>query len=334
MTIKLSLLDQSIIYEGETATSTLAKTVAYAQKAEALGYDTFFVAEHHFIKELASPAPEILIGYLLASTEKIKIGAAGVMLQHYVPFKVGEAFSVLHHLALGRVVLGVGKAQGGKDEAIAVLQRDFVQPVASFEEKFTELQHFLRHDFPADSPYAAAEYALAPAIEDELPVDLLGGSQESAALATSEQTGLIYPYFGNADEEALLKTRQAYQADQEFKIAVIVYVTDDPAEGQAYLAEQASYTVVFANGKRTNFNQKQAAAEYVEQHHKEGATLIERQVGAFVGTAAEVKAQLEDFAERFATQHFVLHTLGVPYEKKFAIIEALADEFKGDESDD
>ncbi|HPI99388.1 MAG TPA: MsnO8 family LLM class oxidoreductase [Enterococcus sp.] len=330
MGIKLSLLDQSIVYEGETATSTLAKTVAFAQKADILGFDTFFVSEHHLIKELAGASPEVLIGYLLASTKKIKVGAAGIMLQHYIPFKVAESFSVLHHLAPERVVLGIGKAQGGKDEAVEVLQRDFIRPAPSFEEKFSELAHFIRNDFPEGHPYAAPEYTLEPQIQEKLAIELLGGSQESAELATQEQAGLIYPYFGNADEEALAKTRQAYQAKETFKIAVVVYITEDETEAAEYLEKQASYTVVFNTGKRLNFADQATADEYAQQHQAEEAQVIQRQVGAFVGSAAQVKADLLDFSERFNTEHFVIHTPGVPYDKKHEIIQALANELKGE----
>lgn len=330
MGIKLSLLDQSIIYEGETATSTLAKTVAFAQKAESLGFDTFFVSEHHLIKELAGASPEVLIGYLLASTKTIKVGAAGVMLQHYVPFKVAESFSVLHHLAPNRVVLGIGKAQGGKDEAVEVLQRDFVKPPQTFEEKFAELAHFIRNDFPEEHPYAASAYTLEPQIQENLAIELLGGSQESAVLATKEQAGLIYPYFGNADETALADTRHAYQAAESFKIAVIVYITDDENEAKDYLEKQASYTVVLNNSKRLNFADQATANEYANQHQAEKAQVIQRQVGAFVGSAAQVTAELLDFAERFNTEHFVIHTPGVPYDKKHEIIQALANELKGE----
>lgn len=329
MTLKLSLLDQNIIYEGETAQSTLAKTVKFAQKAEKLGYDTFLVAEHHFVEDIASPAPEILTSYLLASTNTIKLGSGGVMLQHYVPFKVAESFAVLHQLAPDRVVLGVGKAQGGKDEAIEVLQRDFIKPTQTFDEKFVELIHFIRNDFPADHPYASEAYTLQPQVTGQLSIDLLGGSQESAQLATDQDAGLIYPYFANSDEEALAKTRAAYQGSGEFKIAVIVYITDDEAEGQAYLDKQASFTVVFKDGKRVNMNHRDQAYAYAKEHEDKEARVIERQVGAFVGTASQVKSQLVEFSNRFDTNHFVIHTLGIPYDKKFEIIETLAKEVKG-----
>lgn len=330
MTLSLSLLDQSIIYEDEDAQSTLAKTVQFAQKADQLGYDSFLVAEHHFTNEVAGASPEILVGYILASTDKIRVGSGGVMLQHFVPYKVAESFSVLHQLAPGRVVLGLGKAQGGQDEGVEVLQRDFIKPVQPFDEKFVELTHFIRNDFPEDHPYAAEAYDLQPAIDDNFAIELLGGSQESAQLATDRDTGIIYPYFANADEAALAKTRATYQGSGGFKIAVIVYITDDEEEAKAYLAEQAAYSVVFDSGKRVNFNQQAAAEAYVNLHQAEGVRLVEKQVGAFVGTASQVKDQLIDFSKRFDTDHFVIHTIGIPYAKKFEIIEALAKEIKGE----
>lgn len=329
MGLKLSILDQCIIYEGETAQSTLAKTIDFAQRADQLGFDTFLVAEHHFTKNIASTTPEVLVGYLLASTDNIRIGSAGVMLQHYVPYKVAEAFSVLHQLAPSRVVLGVGKAQGGKDEAVEVLQRDFIKPVQSFDDKFVELTQFIRNNFPANHPYAGEEYDLQPEIDEGFTIDLLGGSEESAQLATTQDTGIIYPYFADSDEAKLSRIRKAYQGSANFKIAVIVYITDDEEAGEAYLAEQASYTVIFNNGKRVNFNQQAVAEDYAKLHQDKEARLIERPVGAFVGNANKVKAQLVDFSKRFDTEHFIIHTIGVAYEKKIDIIEKLAKEVIG-----
>ncbi|HBT28325.1 MAG TPA: alkane 1-monooxygenase, partial [Erwinia persicina] len=113
MAYRLSLLDKSPLAEGETATTALARTLTLAQRAEALGYHRFWLAEHHNTPALASPSPEILIAWILAHTRHIRVGSGGVMLQHYSPYKVAENFNLLASLAPDRVDLGVGKAPGG-----------------------------------------------------------------------------------------------------------------------------------------------------------------------------------------------------------------------------
>src|SRR5688572_21880212 len=113
MSYALSVLDKSPVLRGETSTQALQRTVALARRAEALGYQRFWVAEHHNTRDLASSSPEVLLAHLAARTEHIRIGSGGVMLQHYSPYKVAENFNLLQALAPGRIDIGIGKAPGG-----------------------------------------------------------------------------------------------------------------------------------------------------------------------------------------------------------------------------
>ena len=79
MTYFLSLLDKSPIPGGSNPERALADTVAYARHAEKLGYHRFWLAEHHGSAEVAGVAPEILAAWVLASTERIRVGSGGVM---------------------------------------------------------------------------------------------------------------------------------------------------------------------------------------------------------------------------------------------------------------
>lgn len=92
--IRLSILDQSVTAENQTAEEALRQTVRLAQEAEQYGYDRFWAAEHHNNEEIAGSAPEIVLGYLASSTKKIRLASGGVMLQHYSPYKVAEQFRV------------------------------------------------------------------------------------------------------------------------------------------------------------------------------------------------------------------------------------------------
>lgn len=104
MALKFGILDQSIAFPGQNPAEALANTVKLAQLAESLGYERFWVSEHHDSDQYAGSSPEVLIAYLLASTENIRIGSGGVMLQHYSPFKVAENFNVLASLDRKSVV--------------------------------------------------------------------------------------------------------------------------------------------------------------------------------------------------------------------------------------
>ena len=110
--MRLSVLDQSIAVNGRPHDQSIRNTVALARHCEALGYERFWVSEHHNHPTIVGTAPEILIAAIAATTERIRVGSAGVMLPHYSPFKVAEVFRVLDALAPGRIDLGLGRAPG------------------------------------------------------------------------------------------------------------------------------------------------------------------------------------------------------------------------------
>src|SRR5258707_12452001 len=110
--MRLSVLDQSPIPAGSTGADALRNTLDLAVLTDALGYHRYWVAEHHGGPMLASASPEVLIGPIAAATQRIRVGSGGVMLPHYSPLKVAEAFTVLAALYPGRIDLGIGRASG------------------------------------------------------------------------------------------------------------------------------------------------------------------------------------------------------------------------------
>ena len=110
--LRLSVLDQSTVVTGRSPDASIRESLALAKHAEALGYARYWVAEHHNSDSIAGSAPEILIAAIAATTERIRVGSAGVMLPHYSALKVAEQFRVLEAIAPGRIDLGLGRAPG------------------------------------------------------------------------------------------------------------------------------------------------------------------------------------------------------------------------------
>src|SRR5450755_2704752 len=110
--MRLSVLDQSVAVAGRPHEQSIRNTVALAQYCETLGYDRFWVSEHHNPPTIVGTAPEIVMAAIAARTERIRVGSAGIMLPHYAPFKVAEQFRVLDAIAPGRIDLGLGRAPG------------------------------------------------------------------------------------------------------------------------------------------------------------------------------------------------------------------------------
>ena len=110
--LSLSVLDQSTIVTGRSPDASIRESIRLAQHCESLGYARYWCAEHHNSDSQAGTAPEILISAIAASTTRIRVGSAGVMLPHYSSLKVAEQFRVLDAIAPGRIDLGLGRAPG------------------------------------------------------------------------------------------------------------------------------------------------------------------------------------------------------------------------------
>ena len=119
----LSVLDLCSIAEGATAATALHNALELAQHTEALGYRRFWVAEHHNMTGIASAATSVVMGYLAAGTERIRIGSGGIMLPNHAPLQIAEQFGTLESLYPGRIDLGLGRAPGTDGMTAQALRR-------------------------------------------------------------------------------------------------------------------------------------------------------------------------------------------------------------------
>ena len=182
MTFALSVLDQSLARSADTAQEALQETLAMARWCEALGYQRFWVSEHHAFPSVAGSAPEVLLAAIGAATERIRIGSGGVMLPHYSAYKVAEVFSVLANLYPGRVDLGIGRAPGADMTTAVALASGGRPRFDAFPEQTEQLSHYLWDE--------KTQPVVSPRPPSDLPLWMLGSSPDSAVLAA--QRGLPY----------------------------------------------------------------------------------------------------------------------------------------------
>jgi luciferase family oxidoreductase group 1 len=207
--LRLSILDQSPVAEGQSPAQALANSIELARRAEQLGYHRFWMSEHHAMDTLACTAPEVMLARIGAETHTIRIGSGGIMLPHYSPLKVAECFRTLHALYPGRIDLGVGRAPGGGPVESQALRRDRSSvPVDDFGRQLPELMALLDGTLPPGHPFA--RMIVSPAMPGGPDVWLLGSSMWSSDAAA--QLGLPYAF---AHFFSPLHTRPAIEAYQQ-----------------------------------------------------------------------------------------------------------------------
>ncbi len=152
----------------------LQRSLALAQHVETLGFNRFWVAEHHNMDAIVSSATSVLIGYLAAGTQRIRVGAGGIMLPNHAPLVIAEQFGTLEALYPGRIDLGLGRAPGTDPLTARALRRDRSGSSDDFPEDVAELQKFL-------GPRNSDQQVIAmPGVDSHVPIWLLGSSLFSA----------------------------------------------------------------------------------------------------------------------------------------------------------
>ena len=178
----LSILDLAIVGSGRSSADALRDTTDLARTAESLGYQRFWVAEHHNMPAVASTSPPVLAAHVAARTSRIRVGSGGVMLPNHPALVVAEQFAMLEALHPGRIDLGLGRAPGTDPATAAALRRS---PDAlnadDFPEHVCDLLGMLGH--PAAPRDAGRRFAPTPVGTSYPEVVLLGSSGFSAQLA-------------------------------------------------------------------------------------------------------------------------------------------------------
>ena len=309
--MRLSVLDQSLACAGRDEGHALRDTVDLAVHCEALGYERFWVSEHHGMPTIVGSAPEVLMAAIAARTVRIRIGSAGVMLPHYAALKVAEQFRVLDALAPGRIDLGVGRAPGS-DRRFAMALNPHASPSADdFPQQVVDLQAWT-----AGLPHHGLLAHPLPAEGVSTPeVWILGSSDYGAQLAAYLGLPYAFAYFfmdGQGVEQALDLYRRQYRPsarhpEPQSTICVSALAADTAAEARHHALSRERWRVDRQRGVLGPLQAPAvlAARGYSVDEQREVDTLRRR---ALVGTAEQVGAGMCRLAEELGLQHLVVNT--------------------------
>jgi luciferase family oxidoreductase group 1 len=301
--VRLSLLDRSRTRVGETDATALRGTVARATHAERLGYDRFWVAEHHGVPGVAGAAPAVLLAAVAGATSTIRLGSAGVMLPHHQPLVVAEQFATVSAFAPRRVDLGLGRSPGFTPpvrRALRQVERDFTADLA-------ELRRFLD---------GSAEITVHPQPDGVVAMHVLAtgsGLQVAAELGLPVIVGgPILGVGGDAAPglEALAGYRRSFrpspqQPEPRVAISLDVLVADTAADAadlllpEAWAMAQSRTTGVFPPLEPV------AAVRAATPTPRQQQYLDQTAAAAIAGTAAQVESRLAELLDRTGAAELV-----------------------------
>ena len=318
--MRLSVLDQSIACAGREEGDALRDTVDLAVHCEALGYERFWVSEHHGLPTIVGTAPEILMAAIAARTQRIRIGSAGVMLPHYAALKVAEQFRVLQALAPGRIDLGVGRAPGADMKTAMQLNPNAAQAAEDFPQQILDLQAWLAgqrhrgvfaHPRPAHEP-SNDTVKLTSATPE---IWVLGSSDYGAKLAAHLGVPYAFAYFfmdGQGVEQALGMYRQYYRPSArhpkpQATICVWALAADSEEEAQHHALSRERWRLDRQRGVLGPLQEPAviAARGYSADEWPQVRATRER---ALVGSGEQVAAKITALAAALELDHIVINT--------------------------
>ncbi|WP_079530441.1 LLM class flavin-dependent oxidoreductase [Halobacillus hunanensis] len=329
--MKLSILDQSPVSSGTTAHQALIESMKLAKTGENLGYSRYWIAEHHDIAGLSCPAPEVMLGYIGAHTESIRIGAGAVLLPHYKPYRIAETYNLLATMFPERIDIGIGRAPGGSAEATMALSDNFLDQVRRMPESFDDLLHFLQSDFPSDHLFSKVSASPQPEVLPE--VWMLGTSEKSALLAAQKGTAYAFGHFmSNNNDPEIVHTykrnfsRTGLVQQPQFILAVTVVCAETTERAEEIALSSILWSIQRSTGEgEKGVPSVEEAKRYtfsVEDQQK----VEKMRKKMIIGNPKAVKQKLIDIQRLYYADEIIIVTITHHYEERIQSYKLIAEE--------
>ena len=297
--IKLSALNLVPIREGQDDKDAINDMVKLAQGLDELGYERYWIAEHHNAPNLVSSATALLIQHTLEHTERIKVGSGGIMLPNHAPLIVAEQFGTMETLFPHRVDLGLGRAPGTDMMTASALRRDQHNGVYQFPEEVEQLEKYFG---PGNQQAYVRAY---PAVGKNVPLYILGSSTDSAHVAA--RRGLPYVFAGHFAPQQMKEAIQIYKElfepsdvlSEPYVIVCLNVIVSDIDTHAEYLASTMAQVMVSITRGRMQPVQPPTDDLKGLLTPREYELAKQRFSGSLIGSEDSVKRQLEGFIKEY-----------------------------------
>ncbi|MBV9734286.1 MAG: LLM class flavin-dependent oxidoreductase [Acidisphaera sp.] len=312
--MRLCVLDQSTVVSGRSPDCSIRESLALARHCEALGYHRYWCAEHHNSDSQAGTAPEILIGAIAATTRRIRVGSAGVMLPHYSALKVAEQFRVLEAIAPGRIDLGLGRAPGSDGRTAYALNPNAGEAADHFPAQVRDVLAWTRGEKLVEG-HPFRDVRAQPGGPTAPEVWVLGSSGYGAQVAAYFGLPYCFAHFitdGQGTAEALEIYQNTYRPSAKYPepyaaLCVWALAADSPAEAARLFTSRELWRLGRDRGVYTALPtpEEAAAYPYTEAERARIASMRER---ALFGTGEGVGDRIRALAEGFGVAEVAVLT--------------------------
>ncbi|MGH8781390.1 LLM class flavin-dependent oxidoreductase [Paraburkholderia sp.] len=328
---RLSVLDQTPVIDGHSVADAIAATVELAQLADDLGYTRYWCAEHHGLRGVSNPCPEVMLARLGSVTKRIRIGSGGVMLPYYSPFKLAEQFLMLEALFPNRIDLGVGRAPGGDMRTAQAVAAGAYNRGDIFPQQVAELVGLMNGTLPAD--HIAHGVLLQPEVDTRPELWVLGSSDFGGLLAAQLGVRFAFAHFINAHfgQQVAQAYRERFTVGNEARpyLAAAVFAICADTEQEAADLEKAVdlRRVQMAYGLNAPIPsiEQGLAQEYGE---REQLVIAREKPRSVIGTPDTVTERLLALKDEFEADELIVLTVAGSYRARLRSYELLADAFQ------
>ncbi|KTG16308.1 MULTISPECIES: LLM class flavin-dependent oxidoreductase [unclassified Guyparkeria] len=321
--IPFSILDLAPITEGSNARRALENSVDLARHAEDLGYRRYWLAEHHNMPGIASAATALVISQVAAATQRIRVGAGGIMLPNHSPLVVAEQFGTLETLFPGRIDLGLGRAPGTDQTTARALRREGSDP-NRFPDDVAEVIALL------DDPAPGQTVSAIPGAGTRVPVWILGSSRFGAQLAAA--LGLPYAFASHFAPGELMNALADYR--EQFRpsrflekpyamVGFNAYVADTDDEARFHASSMEQSFVALREGRPGPI--PPPVADYRERAGRFERMVVERTMAcSAIGSPETVEGEIERFLKATEADELIVTNSSFDHAARCRSYELLA----------
>ena len=127
--MKFSFFMMPVHHPSENPALAFQRDIALIHLADELGYDEFFIGEHHSGGWETMPVPEMALAMAAVKASRIRLGTSVVNLPYHHPFHVAERIAFLDHLTQGRAILGIGPSNLISDKRLFAIPQEKLYPM-------------------------------------------------------------------------------------------------------------------------------------------------------------------------------------------------------------